>query len=181
MNIICRARAFARALALAVTALTCASAWAASPPSGAVSQAVPQASWTGGPLTPTAASTCGGPGNTACDNYKLTIVPPSYAFQVEINLTPKATDDYDLEVYGPDGSLVGNSGNSAGKAEKVVLTNPAAGIYTVSASPFATVQAYSAGARLSQLPPPPAPSTETPPRYANSIATRNPAETTPAT
>ena len=167
MNIICRARAFARALALAVTALTCASAWAASPPSGAVSQAVPQASWTGGPLTPTAASTCGGPGNTACDNYKLTIVPPSYAFQVEINLTPKATDDYDLEVYGPDGSLVGNSGNSAGKAEKVVLTNPAAGIYTVSASPFATVQAYSAGARLSQLPPPPAPSTETPPRYAN--------------
>jgi hypothetical protein len=167
MNINFREGAFLRGVALVAAALSCAPAWAANPPAGAVSQAIPQASWTGGPLTPSAASTCGGPSNTACDNYKLTIVPPSYPFQVEIDLTPAATDDYDLEVYGPDGSLVGNSGNSAGKAEKVVLTNPAAGTYTVSASPFAEVQAYGAGARLFQIPPPPAPSTETPPRYAN--------------
>ena len=167
MSNIFRGRGVARGWTLTVAAFSCVAAWGANPPSGTVNQATPQVSWTGGPLTPTAASTCGGPSNSACDNYKLTIVPPSYAFQAEIDLTPKATDDYDLEVYGPDGSLVGSSGNSAGKAEKVVLANPAAGTYTVSASPYAVTQAYSAGAKISQIPPPPAPSTETPPRYAN--------------
>ena len=144
-------------------------AWAATPAAGAVSQATPQTSWTGGPLTPTAANTCSGPNNPQCDNYKLTIVPPSYAFKVDITLTVQPTDDYDLEVYGPDGSLVANSGNSAGQAEKVTLANPASGTYTVSASPFAPVQGYSAAAKISQLPPPPAGSTETPPRYTNYI------------
>src|SRR3954468_5301391 len=89
---------------LASGLLVCTTARAANPPSGTVSQASPQASWTGGPLTPTAASTCDGPNNTQCDNYNLTIVPPSYAFKVEIKLTLQPTDDYDLEVYGPDGT-----------------------------------------------------------------------------
>jgi len=154
-------------LLLATAALLCVPAWAASPAAGAISQATPQVSWTGGPLTPTAASTCGGPDNPQCDNYKLTIVPPSYSFNVEITLTLQPTDDYDLEVYAPDGKLIANSGNSAGQAEKVVLANPAAGVYTVSASPFAPVQGYAGSAKITQLPAPPAGSTETPPRYTN--------------
>jgi hypothetical protein len=153
--------------AITAMALLCAPAWAASPATGAVSQATPQTSWTGGPLTPTGASTCGGPDNPQCDNYKLTIVPPSYAFRVEISLTLQPTDDYDLEVYAPDGRLIANSGNSTGQAEKVVLANPAAGTYTVSASPFAPVQGYSGSAKITQIPAPPAGSTETPPRYTN--------------
>ena len=50
--------------------------------------------------------------------------PPAFPFKVEIELTLQPTDDYDLEVYGPNGSLVGQSANSAGQAERVVLTNP---------------------------------------------------------
>jgi hypothetical protein len=140
--------------------------WAANPSAGTVSSSS-QANWTGGPVTPTGAATCGGPNNSACDNYKLTIVPPAFAFKLEIKLTLQATDDYDLEVYAPDGSLVGQSGNSAGQAEMVVLTNPAGGTYTVSASPFAPLGAYSGNAKISQIPPPPPPSTVPPPRYAN--------------
>ncbi|HKV10307.1 MAG TPA: fibronectin type III domain-containing protein [Thermoanaerobaculia bacterium] len=150
---------------LVTVSLLTGAAYAASPSSGTVSQSATQASWTGGPGLPTASATCGGPSNTACDNYKLNVVPPSYAFKIEITLTPKPTDDYDLEVYGPDGALVGSSGNSAGGAEKVTLNNPAAGVYTVSAANFAAILAYSANAKLSQLPAQPGTSTEKPPVY----------------
>ncbi|MFY9825070.1 MAG: hypothetical protein WAM82_27075 [Thermoanaerobaculia bacterium] len=160
----CRRASLAAALVGGL--MLCTSGWAANPSSGTVSSSS-QANWTGGPLTPTAASTCGGPNNPACDNYKLTIAPPSFAFKVEITLTLQPTDDYDLEVYGPDGSLMGQSGNSAGQAEKVVLTNPAGGTYTVSASPYAPLMAYSGSAKIVQLPAAPPPSTAPPPRYAN--------------
>ena len=153
--------------AVPLAALLCAPAWAASPPSGSVSSTSTQASWSGGPGTPTASSTCGGPSNPQCDNYKLTIVPPSYSFKVEISLTLQATDDYDLEVYNPDGSLAGSSGNGPGAKETVVLTNPAAGTYTVTASPYAPLTAYQGSAKIGQIQPPPRPSTETAPRYAN--------------
>jgi hypothetical protein len=163
-----RKRALQAAWVAVAAAVLCGSAgWAANPASGTVSDSTTQASWTGGPLTPTAASTCGGPNNPQCDNYKLTIAPPSYSFQVKITLTLQPTDDYDLEVYGPDGSLVGNSGNSVGQAETVILTNPAAGTYTVSASPYAPLQGYQGSAKISQIQPPPPASTETPPTYAN--------------
>ncbi|MFL6232160.1 MAG: hypothetical protein ACJ76N_03425 [Thermoanaerobaculia bacterium] len=152
---------------MTAAALCGSAAWAASPGAGTVSSSSTQAAWTGGPLTPTAASTCGGASSPQCDNYKLTIVPPSYSFKVEISLTFGAADDYDLEVYGPDGALVGNSGNSAGQAEKVILINPAGGTYTVSASPFAPVGSYQGSAKISQIQPPPPPSTATPPTYAN--------------
>jgi hypothetical protein len=163
--------AFRTALLTAIVALPCAPLQAASPASGTVSGTAPQAAWTGGPLTPTASNTCGSANNAQCDNYKLTIVPPSYSFKVEISIVIGATDDYDLEVYGPDGSLAGNSGNGPGQAEKVILTNPVGGTYTVSASPYAPLTAYSGTAKLSQIPPPPAPSTEKPPVYANYPAT----------
>lgn len=143
------------------------SAWAANPSSGTVSETSPQTSWRGGPLTPTASATCGGPSNTACDNFRLTIVPPSYAFRVEITLTPQLADDYDLEVYGPDGTLQGSSGNAPGGAEQVVLGNPAAGVYTVSASPYVALTAYNATAKIVEMPPPPGASSEKAPRYAN--------------
>jgi len=157
-----------RALRVALlAALLCAPAWAAAPSSGTVSSTSTQAAWSGGPGTPTASATCGGPSNPQCDNYKLTIVPPSFSFKVEISLTLQATDDYDLEVYNPDGSLAGNSGNGPGEKETVILTNPAAGTYTVTASPYAPLTAYQGSAKISQIQPPPPASTETAPRYAN--------------
>ena len=163
-----RFRRAPRAAALAAgAALLCIPAWAATPSSGTVSQSSSQASWTGGPKTPTAAATCGSATNASCDNYKLTIVSPSEAYKVEITITPQLpTDDYDLEVYAPNGTLAASSGNGPGAPETATLTNPAGGTYTVSVSPYAALTAYKATARLSLLPAAPAPSTETPPRYS---------------
>src|SRR6185295_10397441 len=105
-------------LALAVSSLLVSPAWAASPAAGTVSSASTQTTWTGGPKLLSVGITCGAPNNTKCDNYKLSIAPPSGSFKVEIVLTPQATDDYDLEVFDPSGALVGNSGNSVGAVEK---------------------------------------------------------------
>jgi hypothetical protein len=121
---------------------------AATPPSGTVSSTTPEVTWSGGPLLPTASSTCGGPSNAECDNFALTVVPPSYPFRLEVVLTPGAPNDYDLEVYAPGGTLAGGSGNGPGELETVILTNPPGGIYTVSASPFAPVGPYAALARI---------------------------------
>jgi hypothetical protein len=141
-------------------------AWAASPVAGSVSPSA-QPSWSGGPNLLAAGTACGGPANTKCDNYKLTVVPPSSGnYQVEITLTPQLVDDYDLEVYGPSGQLVGSSGNANGAAEKVTLQSPAAGVYTVSAAPYVAARAYNANAKLTLLPTPPPPSTDPAPTYA---------------
>lgn len=133
-------------------------AHAASPASGTVSQANPVVSWTGGPRTPSAAG-CAGPDDPACDHFQLTIVPPpgGEGFTVRITLTP--IDDWDLSVYAPDGSGEGTSGNPPGVAEIVVLSNPEAGVHTVSGAPFAVGGPYSATAlfELGAPPPPPPP------------------------
>jgi hypothetical protein len=129
---------------------------AASPASGTLSQASPAVSWTGGPLTPSAAG-CSGPDDSTCDNFKLTIVPPpgGAGFTVRITLTP--LDDWDLNVFDPSGSGEGSSGNPPGIAEIVVLSNPVAGIHTVSGAPFAIGAPYSATAVLEVGAPPPPP------------------------
>ena len=144
--------------ALILSLLASSPAMAASPASGTVSQDHPVVSWTGGPLTPTAAD-CSGPNDPGCDNFHLTIVPPSggMGFTVRITLTP--VDDWDLAVYDPNGSGEGSSGNPPGVAEVVVLSNPVAGVHTVSGAPFAVGAPYSATAvfELGAPPPPPPP------------------------
>ncbi|HWM92264.1 MAG TPA: PKD domain-containing protein [Thermoanaerobaculia bacterium] len=133
---------------------------AASPASGTLSQANPVVSWTGGPLVPTAAG-CAGPEDPTCDHFKLTIVPPAVGFTVKITLTP--IDDWDLNVFDPGGSGEGSSGNPPGIAEIVVLSNPVAGVHTVSGAPFAIGAPYSATAALelgAPPPPPPPPGTQ---------------------
>ena len=150
--------------------LLAAPAPAASPATGTVSESATTTTWTGGPLLPTASADCGGTSGTACDYYRLTVVPPAGAgFSVEVSLTAGLLDDYDLQVYGPDGSVVGDSGNSPGQAETVLLTNPAGGVYTVAAAPYAATGAYTATAKLTLSGDPPPPSDEQPPRYANHV------------
>lgn len=146
--------------------VVCTSVHAATPSAGTVSSASAQASWSGSTRLPTASATCGGPNSTSCDNYKLTIVPPTYSFKVEITITASPVDDYDLEVYAPDGTLAASSGNAPGSPEGVTLNNPASGIYTVSVAPFAALTPYSGKAKLSKAEPPAAPPGETPPRYS---------------
>lgn len=141
-------------------------AQAAMPSVGTVSQASSQANWSGGPVLLSAGTVCGNSSNTKCDNYKLNVVPPSSgSFKVEIVLTPQLVDDYDLEVFGPNGALVGTSGNGPGTAEKLILTNPAAGQYTVSAGPYVALRSYTAKATLSLIAPPPPPPSDPPPAY----------------
>src|SRR2546428_667566 len=81
------------ALALASMAGT---ALAATPPSGTVTESNPTVTWTGMVMPPTAGG-CGGPNNSACDNFKLNIIPPSAAFgpySIRITLTPTARDGH---------------------------------------------------------------------------------------
>src|SRR5207302_868397 len=89
---------------------------------------------------------------------KLTIIPPDPTFGpyvVVIQTVSAPGDDWDLEVYDPNGKLIGSSGNGAsapsGEVETVTLTNPPAGTYTVSAAPFAVAQPYQGSASLQHL------------------------------
>ena len=114
----------------------------ATPGSGTISEASPRVTWTGPIKVPTGSADCGGANSAACDNFQLTIEPPSAAFGpylVEVRLTPELAGDWDMQVYGPAGNLVDGSGNSPGQQELVVLISPPAGTYTVAAAPFAPV------------------------------------------
>jgi hypothetical protein len=131
---------------------------AATPPSGSVSEAQPTVSWQGTFTPPIAAVGCSGPNDSNCDNFRLTVVAPSFPYQVDVTLHVAATDDWDLRVYDAAGNLVGTSGNSAGADEHVTLVSPAAGTYTVQAVNFAGATAASGVATLarqqSSAPPP---------------------------
>jgi Big-like domain-containing protein/fibronectin type III domain protein len=150
---------------------------AATPPSGTVSEGSSVATWNGPPaMTPTASPSCAGPNDPACDNFRLSIVPPaSGSYQVKITIQPFAAGDLDLQVYAPDGTLAGSSGNAPSQAELVTLINPSAGTYTVAAAPFAPapgVASYTGRAELTQVatPPPAPPPGNEPISYFNHVA-----------
>src|SRR4051812_41019487 len=141
------ALAAATALLVPLTSST-----AATPGSGTISDANSSLVWSGTVMAPnvngcTATS-------TDCDLYKLTVQPSASSFMVRIKLKPAG--DWDLSVFGPDGGLVGSSGNGPGQMEFVTLVNPSAGTYTVAAAPFAPAvgtdgSSYTAGADLVPL------------------------------
>ncbi len=126
---------------------------AATPATGTLSESNPTVTWTGPFLTPTAGP-CGADNNASCDNFKLTIVPPSAAYGpylVEVHLTPQG--DWDLELYDPNHGSAGGSGNGPGTLEVAFLVNPAGGIYTIVASPYSPLpgtdgNSYTASATL---------------------------------
>ncbi|MGB5579020.1 MAG: hypothetical protein WBM68_00510 [Woeseia sp.] len=87
---------------------------------------------------PTASATCSGASDPACDNFLLTIDNAGLSnYIVTITLQPVGADDWDVQVYDPSGGVAGSSGNAPGTAEIVTLNNPAPGVYTVAASPYA--------------------------------------------
>src|SRR6266540_5974883 len=140
------------AVAGTILHLSLGSSSAATPGSGTVSDSNKVASWTGA-LALATAGACSGPSDPTCDNYKLTIQAPSYAFSVKVVLQPWG--DWDLSIYAPDGGLVGSSGNGPNQAEIVTLTTPASGTYTVAAAPFAPAigpdgNSYTASATLTK-------------------------------
>ena len=128
------------------------------PAAGGVSVATPTSTWTGGPFVlPNPSGVCAASTDPLCDTYSLTITPPpTGSYTVEITTTPSSTgDDYDLYVFGPSGGSVGSSASESG-AERVVLENPAAGVYRVGVAPYLVVPGgtYQGKATLSVAPPP---------------------------
>src|SRR5258705_3789227 len=87
------------AAALALPLATPASA--SKPASGTISDAQPGVTWQSDVKAPVAAVGCSGPSDANCDNFKLTIVKPSYAYIVQIALDLTGADDWDLVVYVP--------------------------------------------------------------------------------
>ncbi|CAN5364365.1 hypothetical protein BH24PSE2_BH24PSE2_04100 [soil metagenome] len=137
-------------LLAALAALPVSITHAATPSSGTVSISQ-DVTWDGATgKAPTADASCGGANNSACDNFALTIVPPpSGDYIVTVALQPLGADDWDVEVYAPDGTtVVGSSGNAPGALEVVTLANPAGATYTVAASPFAAPLGYTATASM---------------------------------
>jgi hypothetical protein len=155
-----RVRVLLVGLVLGLATLLPLGAQAAVPTAGTLSPAAPSATWTGGPfLTSNPSGLCLAV-DPACDSYTLTIAAPAAgSYTVEISTTPSSeSDDYDLYVNGPGGERVGSSTTPSGN-EKVVLSNPPAGTYTVSTlawlvSPGAT---YQGKATMAVGPPPAAP------------------------
>jgi len=152
----------AAAAALALAAAS--AARAASPASGTISDAQPGVTWQSAVEPPVGAVGCSCPSDSNCDNFKLTVVKPSYAYVVQISISVSGADDWDLAVYDPTGKLVGTSGNPAGTKETVILWNPAPGTYTAQAVNFAgavpvfgsaiLAHAPTNAAALSPVPPP---------------------------
>jgi hypothetical protein len=158
--------ALAAVLCLSVAAVAIVSiptARSANPTLGTVSEANPQINWTGAimPANPDLLNSprCAGANATACDNFALTVNPPSAAYGpyiVEIRLQPQG--DWDMEIYNPDAKYRTSSGNGVGAAEIVTLFNPAAGTYRIAAFPFTPVvgsdgNSYTATAKLMPQPP----------------------------
>src|SRR4051794_16137461 len=86
------------AIAVAVAGLPSA-ARASTPATATISEGTPHVAWTG-PLVVATAGGCGSANNASCDNFKLTVSPPSPAYGpyvVEIHLQPQG--DWDLEAY----------------------------------------------------------------------------------
>ncbi len=126
---------------------------AATPATGTLSESNPTVTWSGPLLAPTAGP-CGSDSEATCDNFKLTIVPPSAAYGpylVEVHLQPQG--DWDLELYDPSHGSAGGSGNGPGQLEVAFLVNPPSGVYTIVASPYSPLpgtdgNSYTASATL---------------------------------
>jgi hypothetical protein len=156
MNV--KASRFVGLVAVLLSLLVPASSRAASPATGTVSDSQPTVTWSGTYTPPLAAVGCGGPADSNCDNFRLTIVPPSHPFNVQITLHVTTGDDWDLKVYDSAGNVVATSGNGTGQDEIAVLVGPAAGTYTVQAVNFSGVQptfgVATLAARGNDAPPP---------------------------
>ncbi len=105
----------------------------ATPTSGAVGGTSKSTTWTG---TATASNpvACVGAGDPTCDHFLLDVTTKRTQ-DVSIAITGATGDDWDLFVYGPDGSQVAASATSSSN-ESVVIDGEPAGTYEVRVQPF---------------------------------------------
>ena len=111
-------------------------AQAASPKSGRIGSGSKSVTWSGGPFTASNPAACVGASDPTCDHFLLQVDRLKSGTSVQVAVAAPAEDDYDLYVYGPDGTEVGNSANPAGTTETVTIAKPQAGTYEVRVQPF---------------------------------------------
>src|SRR5881397_1109698 len=167
-------RTLSLAVALVITALAIAAmsvpALAATPSSGTISTTAPTATWTGqtyvlaSTTVPEECPPATDPANVLCDHFFLTLDIASNFWdqntgQVTIRITWASSDnDFDLYVFGPDGSEVGSSAAGGTTVEEAALLAPPPGTYEVRVVPFLiTNSGYSGQASLAFTPGGPAP------------------------
>jgi hypothetical protein len=114
-------------------------AFAADPPSGTLTK-TKEVTWTGGPFTGSNPAVCAGPSDPSCDHFHLTIdssVAAGDGILVAID-GANESDDYDLFVFYPDGSLAGSKATSSGDEAVVVehRTDKGTGPYEIRVQPF---------------------------------------------
>ncbi|WP_431961938.1 hypothetical protein [Actinacidiphila sp. bgisy160] len=170
-----RGRLAAGLLALVAGTLPSASAGAATPPTGSISDTAPTTTWSAGPFAvPNVSGTAGtvSCGNVQpCDDYALRVsVPAGYdaghSLRIDVRW-PGSAADFDLYVLDADGREVAASASS-GDPETVLLPAVSAS-YPVRVVPYAPLgDGFTGTASLIAAPADPPPSTATPPTYANS-------------
>ena len=106
---------------------------AASPAGGSLGGKSKSVSWTG-TATAVNPAVCVGAADPTCDHYSLTLNVKS-GQDVSIGIVGAEGDDWDLFVYGPDGSQVASSATPE-SSESVVIDGRPAGTYEVRVQPF---------------------------------------------
>src|SRR6266699_3784782 len=111
---------------------------AATPSGATISSDSATATWSGGPFVLSNPVSCAD-AELTCDHFAITIIPATQDFVVTIRVSATRTgDDIDLSVRDPNGNNIASSGTSGG-VEEILLSNPAAGTYTVVVQPFLVV------------------------------------------
>ncbi len=118
---------------LTAGAAVMAPAEAAAPPAGSLGGKSKAVSWTGTATAPNPAA-CVGAADPTCDHYALTVNVKATQ-DVSVAIVGAEGDDWDLFVYGPDGSQVASSATSS-SSESVVIDGAPAGTYEVRVQPF---------------------------------------------
>jgi len=142
-------------LLMTAGAAVTAPAEAATPEGGTVDAAHPSATWTGSAPVPNPVA-CAGAEDPTCDHYALT-VDVDDTQDVTVSIVGAQGDDWDLFVYGPDGSQVASSA-TPGSSESVVIDGEPSGTYEVRVQPFtvtpgATYDGRAAAVASSEAPP----------------------------
>src|SRR5215472_5786177 len=111
---------------------------ASTPNSGTVSSSSSPLTWTGGPFLASNPLSCRD-AELTCDHFALTVVPLKQSFVLTVSVTAsRSGDDIDLFVRDPNNNTIASSTTSGG-VESVVISNPAAGTYTIVVQPSLVV------------------------------------------
>lgn len=123
-------------------------------PDGTISESQPEYTWTGGPTSDAGfVFGCNGISGSTCDEEFVEVIVPSGGGILRVEITAIPSDfsdesDYDLYLYGPDGSELEASEN-AGSNELIEVPVTVSGVYRIEVFAWLTVNTeYSGVVRL---------------------------------